>query len=794
MSSKDQPTPPTDLEGQLRELIDSLPDGVALYDSDERFIIRNDRYRQDQQHISDRLRLGMKFEDIVRTVAEQTFSELVRPEETDFDEWIENRLQRFRNPGGPETRQYKDGSWEQNQCIITPSGGRLIIRSDITERKRLENEVQALNATLEQRVEERTKALQSQFEIQTRTEIALRQSEETFRNLVEGSLQGIRIIGEDGRVLFVNQTHADIFGYESPDEILAKGLLPNLAAPHEWDRLMEYREARRKGVDSPSVYEFDGVHKDGSMLRIQVRPRSVVWQGVPAGQLTLLDVTERWQAEKALRESEALYTTIMDSMPTPIGLKSSDGKYLFVNKVFADRRGMTAEDIKGKTTFDVWPQAAAQRLLASDQDVLKSGDLIEAGIDLRGTDGVLRHYWGIKFPIFGNDGEITAIGSVHTDITERRRGEETRNRLMMAINSVSAFVAVWDSEDRFVFANKEFRRHNDLARDYMMSGTPYREFLRALIDSGLILEAEGCEDEWFEERAARHARAGESFEVRRRDGYLLVNEYRLADGGRATVATDITERRRGEEDLRGALIDAERANQAKSEFLANMSHELRTPLNAIIGFSEMLVGQYFGEIGSQKYLEYAGDIKTSGEHLLRLINDILDLSVIEAGELKLAREIVNFREVVDDCTPIIMDGATRKGIQFTRAVPDDLPPMLADRRALKQILLNVLSNAIKFTQEGGSITLTASVADDAAVVEIRDTGIGIEDHKLASLTEPFVRGEANPYKSQDGTGLGLAIVKSLVELHDGALEIASEPGAGVTVTMTFPYGTGRQEP
>lgn len=793
MNSKDQQTQPTDLEPQLRELIDSLPDGVALYDSDGCFVIRNDRYRQDQQHISERLRLGVKFEDIVRTVAEQTFSELVRPEEANFGEWIENRIQRFKNPGAPEIRQYEDGRWEQNQCIVTPSGGRLIIRSDITERKRLENEVQALNATLEQRVEERTRALQGQFEIQTRTEIALRQSEENFRNLIEGSLQGIRIIGEDGRVLFVNQTLADMFGYESPDEILAKGLLPNLAASYEWDRLMAFRKARRSGVNAPSSYEFDGVHKDGSMLRIQVMRRSVVWQGVPAGQLTLLDVTERWRAEKALRENEALYTTTMDSMPTPISLKAVDGRYIFVNKIFAERRGTSADEVKGKKAHDLWGKEEADYFEASDRQVFETGKLVESEIDLLGEDGVLRHYWGIKFPIFGDDGEVVTIGSVHTDITESKRDEETRNRLMMAINSVSALVSVWDSDDRFVFGNKEFRRNNVAARDYMVAGAPYRDFLRAIVDSGSVLDAEGREDEWFEERAVRHLRANESFEVRRQDGYFLVNEYRLADGGRATVATDITARRQSEEDLRQALIDAERANRAKSEFLATMSHELRTPLNAIIGFSEALSGQFFGPLGSGKYLEYAGDIKTSGEHLLRLINDILDLSVIEAGELRLTWEIVDFREVVDDCAPIVMDGANRKGIQFTSAVPDNLPPMLADRRALKQILLNVLSNAIKFTPTGGRITLTTLAADGGVIVEIRDTGIGIEDHKLDSLTDPFVRGESDPYKSQDGTGLGLAIVKSLVELHNGALEIASEPGAGVTVTMTFPYEADRQE-
>lgn len=156
-------------------------------------------------------------------------------------------------------------------------------------------------------------------------------------------------------------------------------------------------------------------------------------------------------------------------------------------------------------------------------------------------------------------------------------------------------------------------------------------------------------------------------------------------------------------------------------------------------------------------------------------------------------EIVEFRDIVEDCAPIIIDGAARKGVDFRPNVPENLPSLLADRRALKQILLNVLSNAIKFTPTGGRIMLSATAVDGAVVVEVRDTGIGITEDKLGSLTEPFVRGEPDPYKSQEGTGLGLAIVKSLVELHDGALKIASAPGAGFTVTMTFPYGDDRQE-
>ena len=223
--------------------------------------------------------------------------------------------------------------------------------------------------------------------------------------------------------------------------------------------------------------------------------------------------------------------------------------------------------------------------------------------------------------------------------------------------------------------------------------------------------------------------------------------------------------------------------------MATMSHELRTPLAAIIGFAETMAGQYLGAPGSQKYVEYAGDIKASSEHLLHLINNLLDLSAIEAGKHQLHKESLNIRDIVAQCNLMVTGGAARKGIDFRTDVPDDLPPIIADPRALKQILLNILSNAIKFTPEGGAITLATTASRDALIVTVRDTGTGIPAERLDDLTEPFVRGEPDPYKSQDGAGLGLAIVQSLVDLHDGDLGIESEVGKGTSVTVSLPRKT-----
>jgi len=254
---------------------------------------------------------------------------------------------------------------------------------------------------------------------------------------------------------------------------------------------------------------------------------------------------------------------------------------------------------------------------------------------------------------------------------------------------------------------------------------------------------------------------------------------------------DITGRRQSEGALQEALTDAERANQAKSEFLATMSHEFRTPLNAIIGFSEMLRGQYFGPLGSEKYGEYGDDIHASGRHMLALVNDVLDISAIEAGKRSFVKEIINVDELLNSCIRNVKNAAQNKSITLSVDVASGLPTLFADRRSGIQIVHNLLSNAIKFTQPDGKISVSASAVDREIVIKVMDTGIGISADHLPYITEPFIQENASPYITQEGTGLGLSIVKSLVEAHGGKLNIDSEVGKGTMVTVSLPSHEGR---
>jgi len=234
------------------------------------------------------------------------------------------------------------------------------------------------------------------------------------------------------------------------------------------------------------------------------------------------------------------------------------------------------------------------------------------------------------------------------------------------------------------------------------------------------------------------------------------------------------------------MTRAEAANQAKSEFLANMSHELRTPLNAINGFSEIMAGELFGPLGDAKYKGYAADILKSGQHLLSLINDILDMAKIEAGKLTLHYETVSLKEVVEDATRLMRGKIQEAGLNLLVDAPE-MPEIDADYRGLKQVVLNLISNAVKFTPEGGDIVVALTREDDDRVrVAVTDTGIGIAEKDLDRLARPFEQVEGQHSKTTQGTGLGLALTKSLIELHGGELTIASEPGRGTTVGFVLP--------
>ena len=263
------------------------------------------------------------------------------------------------------------------------------------------------------------------------------------------------------------------------------------------------------------------------------------------------------------------------------------------------------------------------------------------------------------------------------------------------------------------------------------------------------------------------------------------------------VLRDVTERKRHQQELLDAHAEAERANAAKSRFLATMSHELRTPLNAIIGFSDMLMNEETLALDAKRRSEYAGLINDSGHHLLSVVNGILDMSKIETGNFEITPEPFTPAQVVAGCCGILALRAREAGVHLEKVAADDLPEMVADKRALNQILLNLLSNAIRFTDRGGTVTISARAEAAHITFAVEDNGVGISDEDLARVGEPYFQAGSSYDRRHGGTGLGLSIVKGLVQLHGGEISIRSRVGEGTRVTVRLPLdcerAAGREE-
>jgi two-component system cell cycle sensor histidine kinase PleC len=404
---------------------------------------------------------------------------------------------------------------------------------------------------------------------------------------------------------------------------------------------------------------------------------------------------------------------------------------------------------------------------------------------------------------------------IAVDITEQKnlveRTVAADLRLRDAIETIPEAFVLWDAENRLVLCNSNFQELHQLPDEAVVAGTSYE----TIVATGRkpLIRATVAHDS--EPRGAR------TFEAQLEDGrWMHISERRTKDGGYVSVGTDITKLKQHEQKLiegekrqRATIVDlrksqqtlerqtaeladlaekyaeektrAEEANAAKSKFLANMSHELRTPLNAIIGFSEIMESGMFGPLGADKYVEYSRDIRESGEYLLDVINDILDMSKIEAGGIRLSPETVELDSLLADCIRVVSTRAGEKRLAVKAEVDPEIH-LSADRRALKQIALNLLSNAVKFTPDGGAVTVQGRLRAGAVIIGIKDNGIGIPRQALQKLGRPFEQVESQLTKRHQGSGLGFAIAKSLVELHGGTMRIRSRLGRGTLVVVRLP--------
>ena len=404
------------------------------------------------------------------------------------------------------------------------------------------------------------------------------------------------------------------------------------------------------------------------------------------------------------------------------------------------------------------------------------------------------------------------IMEVPSDERRESRDMQMAARLSEALDSEQHAIALWDSSERLVFCNRRFLELYGLSGDIAAPGTQHATLRKA---------AERPLPQGPRSAAGAPKSREASYDIELGDGrWIAVSERRTRTSDFISIATDITTLKRNERrlthserELRATVEElqdsrqklesqtsqlveladkyakekarAEEASKAKSEFLANISHELRTPLNAIIGFSEVMTEEFFGPIGHEKYSDYAHDISESGRYLLEMIDDILDMSKIEAGRFALSIEPVRAGTLIEESLRVVQPTAEDRHIGLNQSGNAEIE-IAGDKRALKQVLLNLLSNAVKFTPEGGDISVRSYRYKGTVRIAITDSGVGIPRHEIAKLGKPFQQVGNQLTKEHKGSGLGLAISRSILEMHEGRLDIKSKPGEGTTVTCVLP--------
>ena len=469
---------------------------------------------------------------------------------------------------------------------------------------------------------------------------------------------------------------------------------------------------------------------------------------------------------------ENYYGSIIDNVGDAVFSLGTDRVVRFANAAARRLRWLDGDDPVGRPVAEVMPGVAAIPGLF---------DQVQRRVEIDHQDLTFE----ASIHIFAFGGDRQAIVALR-DITERKQLDARLRTFFYGIEHSPLAIVITGTDGVIKYANRRAAETSGYAVEEMVGRTP------RIFNSGQTAAAV-YEDMWRALTAGREWQ-GEILN-RRKSGeryweFEAVSPIKNADGETThfiAIKEDITEQRAAAAALRDATSQAELANRAKSEFLANMSHELRTPLNAIIGFAEMMKMELFGPLGVPTYTEYVASIYESARHLLGIINDVLDFAKIEAGRIILYEEPVPIEEAVRAVLFMLRERARQSRLDLVAEVPAELPPVRVDPLRFKQALSNLVGNAVKFTPEGGRVTVSAErTADGGMAIQVRDTGIGIKPEDLPRAFERFGQVDATLTRRYEGTGLGLPITKSLVERHGGTLSLESRPGEGTVATIWLP--------
>jgi signal transduction histidine kinase len=740
----------------LASTLDNVNVGIRVLNREGRLALCNQRYREIFELPEHLGRPGTPYREILNHTAKHHIDK-----EATREAHIEHRLEELRTPQpSSKITRTVTGKLLHITRAPLPGGGLVTTYVDITDIRNTEDELKAKSALL--------------------------QMTQDFMG------QGICVMDSDLRITNFNQRWADMFKLP-PDIARIGGSMKSVLrfratrgdyGPGKLDDLVNDRvEKFRDGVS----YRVERAQPDGLVVAIQRNP-------APGGGFitTYTDVSVRWKAEQELARKSRLLETMFETVSQGIAVYDADYRLVSRNRQYADILGFAEGELPAGTSYD-----DVIRKLATDGSY---GD--------RPVDEVLRDFHTAietlpesTFEHVCPDGKTLIVHRVRmpeagfvvtlTDITKMRNAEheagEKSRLLELAFANMSQGIAIHDRDLRLIACNDKYASwRGNLPPELTRPGTRHEDIVRYRARRGDY--GPGDVEQHVRDRTDKMRRGDINVPTRLVDGRVIrAQRESMPDGGFVTTYTDITDLKKVEGELTRARDVAETANLAKTEFLANMSHELRTPLNAVIGFSEIMRDEMYGALGDRRYREYSANIAESGRHLLSLIDDILDLSKIEAGKMTLTESSVDVCYLIESCVVLLRDQAQSRGIQVEASSEPRLPRLLADNRKLKQVLLNLMQNSVKFTPPGGTVKTSANLTPEGEMrIVIADTGIGMKEEDIPRALDRFGQVEGSLSRSHNGAGLGLPLSKSLVELHGGTFAISSRPQHGTRITICLP--------
>jgi len=752
-------------EARLVAALDQVSDAYLVFDADDKLVAANRQFAQMFDPDAAPGRIGITFREMCTTIVN---GDSRYKDDASRRAAIERRMQLHRNPGPPFEYHRVGGGWLRITERRLADGGTVITYTDITEAKRREAEIAA--------------------------------SDQRFRAFADIASDWLWETDAKHRYTFFSPNAEVILGRPNRDRI---GQSREEFLRRHWKtQSAEEAELFRRHLDDLAAHRpfRNLVHSyfraDGQVRMVSVSANPV---RSPSGEFRGYrgvghDVTELVALTKQAETAHQRLVQAIETLDDAFALYDAGDRLVTFNRRFREmagpelgasvREGRSFEEIlRDAVVLGIYPQADGRE----EQFVLERVAAHRAG---RGqfVERFANKLWLRIDERRTPDGGMVWIGTDVSALVEREAELARQSKIQRALlDNIDLGISLIDSNLQVIAYNERLRALLDFPTDLLKVGMPLEDLFRFNAARGEYGPGDS-EHQVALRLALARLMQPHAFERTRPDGTVLeIRGQPLPGGGFVTTYTDVTHFKRAESELRSAREQAESASHSKSMFLANMSHELRTPLNAVIGFAEIIQGEVVGPLGSPAYKEYANDIVASARHLGHVIGSILDLSKIEAGRMKLEETVISLDEAADAATRLLRSRATEGRIRLETRIPASPPRLLADSRALQQMLVNLLANAVKFTPVGGDVILSVELAADGGLVwSVRDTGIGIDAEDQARIFEPFTQVESSLTRRHDGTGLGLPLVRALIELHGGQVRLESQRGRGTQVTLHFP--------